>query len=192
MPTIDDGTGKGKAAEVDGRHRLKTRAVSETATQAANDLGDAYNINTGTVTISATTALIYYKNTGANDFVLDAIALGVGAGTFDGSLTLTVIRNPTTGTIIDGGAAVDMNQNRNFSSTQSLSADIFKGASGNTFTNGADIAQFFTSGQGRLFATVDFVIPQGASFGLRLDPNLTSGSVDVYAALIGHERDSVE
>jgi hypothetical protein len=187
---LKNGTGDGYTAQVDARNRLKTRAITQSETQFANLLGDAYNINTGTVSISGDTGILYFKNLDAEDFVLDSFAVGVGAGSFSDSVVVTVIRNPTAGTLIDTATAVDMNQNRNFGSSKTLSGNAYKGASGATVTGGDNIAQFFQTGQGRLFATVDFELPKSSAVGLKVEPNLSSGSVNMYAALIGHLKDS--
>jgi hypothetical protein len=103
---------------------------------------------------------------------------------------VTLKRNPTGGTLISGATNVDMNQNRNFGSNIALTADVYKGASGNTVTGGNDIAQFYQTGQGRLFASIGFDLPKGSSIAIEIDPNLSSGSVNVYAAIIGYVRDA--
>lgn len=189
---IKDGTGDGFTVKVDGRNRFQVKAVSLDEQQAANELGNGYNINTGTVSLSAATAILYFKNTGSVDFVLDAFAVGIGSGTFSDSVLVTLTRNPTGGTLIDTATAVDMNQNRNFGSNNTLSAALYKGASGATVTGGASIAQFFQTGQGRIFVTINFVLPAGSSIAVSVDPNLSSGSVNAYAALVGRLKDASE
>lgn len=190
--SLVNGVGTGDRAEVDGRNRLQTRSVSVPEVQAANELGNAYNINTGKVTLSATTGIVYLKNTGATDFILDSVAVGLGSGSFSESPDVILTRNPTGGTLISVATAVDMNQNRNFSSSQSLGANVYKGASGATVTGGNEIAEFFMNGQGRLFAEINFVMPTGSSIAITINPNLSSGTVLAYGALIGHIKDSGE
>jgi hypothetical protein len=185
---IRDGTGNGHLARVDVGHRLHTRAVSATETQEAMRAGDAYNINTGDIalTTAGESAIMYFKNKEVRTLHLTAVAVGIGvlpSPTEIGKITL--VRNPTAGTIVDNALAVAQNQNRDFGSAKTLDVDVYKGAEGYTLTNGDDIAQFYQTGNGRLFAPIDFNIPQGASLGIKIDINDSTGG-SVYAALIGH------
>jgi hypothetical protein len=189
---IKDGTGQGYLAEVSSDNKLRVRSITETAIEHATELGNAYNINTGEITISADSAILYFKNNEEEDFFVDAVALGITDGTQSDIQKVTVIKNPTAGTIISGATDVDMNVNRNFGSSKTLSDSLaYKGASGNTFTDGDDTALFYQSDNGRLFATVGFLLPKGSSVGIELDVNLSSGSVTVYGAIIGHQVEVV-
>ena len=129
------------------------------------------------------------KNNESSDLVIEAIAFGMDDATVTYIPTLTLVKNPTAGTIVSGASNIDMNQNRNFSSPNTLTADAYKGASGNTFTDGSDIAQFYMSDNGRLFATIGFELAKGNSVGIQFNPYLSTGSVDVYAAIICHVKD---
>lgn len=186
--SIVSGTGNGRyAAEVSSDNKLRTRAVIETETQHAVELGDSYNINTGDISISADSALLYFYNGEEEDVFIDAIALGITDGTQSDIQKAMVIRNPTAGTIVSGASAVAMNSNNNFGSAKTLSASTaYKGASGNTFTNGTDHALLYQSDNGRLYAGLPMLLPKGSSIGIELDVNLSSGSVTVYAALVAH------
>lgn len=185
---LRDGAGTGLLAKVGLDNRLYTRAVTATETQEAMRKGDAYNINTGDISLTSAdaSAIMYFKNKETRNYHLTALAVGVGvlpAPTDIGLVTL--VRNPTAGTIIDNALAVAQNENRNFGSSNVLDATVYKGAEGYTFTDGDDIAQFYQGGNGRLYATIDFLLPQGSSLGVKVDLNDSSGGV-VYAALIGH------
>ncbi len=189
MPeTIKDGTGTGNQAKVDVTNRLLTRAITVTDAQNSADNGDAYNINTGKISISgaAASAIIYFKNNEDRNIHLESIAMGVSDGTVADIGELVMVRNPTGGDIISDKTAVAMNANRNFASNKSLTADVFNGKDGGTLTGGDDFALFFQGDNGRLFADVDTTIPKGASVGFTYDPNLASGTVNVYIALIVH------
>lgn len=183
-----DGTGKGYRAKVDVANRVHTRSVTISAEQQATIDGDSYNINTGIINISGTSAssILYFKNSEDRNYIITAIALGVGAGTASDSGELTLIENPTGGDLITDGTAVSINRNRNAGSGKVLAADIYKGKDGGTVTGGDDTALFFQGTSGRLFAAFPFVVPKNKSIALKYDPNLSSGSVNVYAALIGH------
>jgi hypothetical protein len=189
MPIVKDGTGSGKLAKVDATNRLATRSIFSTQQQEGAENGDAYNINTGDIalTTAGASAIMWFKNTGARAFHVDAIAAGIGTLPSPAEVTtLTLVRNPTAGTIVDNTLAVAMNENRNFGSSNALSATVYKGAEGYTFTDGDDIAQFYVAaGNARLFANIDFVIPQFSSLGFKIDINDSTGGI-VYCALVGH------
>lgn len=188
---IQDATGQGPGAKVGATNRLYTFAISENFEEFSNKEGDAYNINTGTITLTsaADTPILYLKNNEDKDLIVTAMAVGAGPSTgaaTDANAVITVVRNPTAGTIVSGATAVDMNQNRNFGSSKTLTADAYKGATGNTMTDGDDIIQFYQSENSRLFATLNIIIPKSKSIGIKFDPAASNTSQDVYAALVCH------
>lgn len=195
MPDIiRDGSGNGNSAKVDSDKRLFTRSVTETEEVHVNEEGDAYNVNTGIITLTndAETPILYLKNTQTKDLIVSAIAVGFGKtdGTAGDPAVVTVVRNPTTGTIVDNASVVAVNSNRNYGSPNTLSADAYKGATGNTMTNGDDHLILFQTLNGRLFAGINEVIPRSTSIGIKIDPQTTSNtSLRVYAALICYIRD---
>ena len=191
MTRIESGSGNGNEAKVGNDLRLYTQSVSESESQHALDLGNAYNINTGVVSIAAETGMLYLKNNEDKNFIVEAVAVGIGAGSFNttGFAKVTVIRNPTTGTLIESTPTnVDINVNRNFGTSNTLTADAYKaGASGDTITNGDDIILFaMANAQSRLFGTVGLELKKGNTIGIKINPNLSSGSTDCYVAIIGH------
>lgn len=186
MSIIQDGTGSGNRVRVSG-NRMFAHTVTQTEAAHAASESDAYNINTGTIGLTTSTAsgILYLKNNEANDIVIEALAVGVGsAGTTTDVSTITLVRNPTGGTLISGATAVDMNQNRNFGTSKTLTADAYKGAEGSTVTGGNNIAQFYLGAGGRLFAGIDFVLTRGDSVAVTIDTNTTSGTTNVYAAFV--------
>ena len=77
MAVIEDGTGTGKQAKVNSVNRLVTQATSTSSALQATIDGNAWNINTGDVTLTsnAVAACMYFKNTSETlDFVLPAFA----------------------------------------------------------------------------------------------------------------------
>ena len=190
---FEDGTGTGKKAMVDGNNRIHTSAVTKTEAHDSIDSGDAYNLNTGPINLtgSADSALLYLKNNETNSFVVSSIVIGLGS--HDGmseSAEVTVVRNPTTGDIITDAVNVDMNQNRNFGSSKTLTANAYKGKITGSMTDGDDIILFYQTAPGRLFASIDLELTKGDSLGIKVNPNLLSGSVNAYAAIIGYIEDS--
>ena len=117
---IKDGTGTGYLAQVDQNNQLHTFSVTEDESQQATSDGNAWNLNTGDLTISASSAILYFKNDEDTTFVLDAIAVGISNKNGDGSglpltdtPTIILNRNPTGGTIVDNAVDVAQKQNRN-------------------------------------------------------------------------------
>jgi hypothetical protein len=194
---IIDGTGTGNRTKVDNNKQLHAFAVIETENQQATKKGNSYNINTGTIGLTSSTAsgVLYFKNdespvNGESTFIIDAIAIGIdNQGTQAGACHITVIKNPSTGTLISGVTAVDMNQNRNFGSSNTLDSLAYKGAEGNTVTNGDDIALFYQNAGTRGYYTLDLELPKGASIAITIDTQTTAGTTNVYAAIIGHRID---
>jgi len=191
MAIINDGTGDGNDAKVDANNRLHTLSIAESEALHAAEQGDGYNLNTGLVAVSANSALMYIKNNENQDIVVEAVAIGSFEGiTHSDDPYITLIRNPSTGTLISGATDVDMKQNRNFGSSKILVADVYKGASGNTVTDGDDIAILQVTPGGRSFYSIDFVLPKGSSLAIELTANISSGSANYYVAIICHLKDT--
>lgn len=182
---IKDGKGTGNTSKVRG-NRLFTHSISEAENLHATEKGDGYNLNTGTIALTSSTesGVMYLKNNEDQDFIVESIAVGIGsAGTVTDSSIITLVRNPTS---VSFSAAVDINQNRDFGSNKTLTADVFKGAEAATITGGDDLALFYQAAGGRLFAAIDFVLQKGNSLAIKVDTQTSSGTTNVYAAIIGH------
>jgi hypothetical protein len=187
---IDDGKGDGFKARVDSNKRLHTQSVTEEESIHAAEIGDAYNINTGLISITGDATLMYIKNNENQDLIIEAIAIGSFEGiTHSDDPYITLVRNPTGGDLISDATAVSMNQNRNFGSNKTLTADAYKGKVSGTLTGGNDIAILQVNPATRSFYTINFVLPKGASMGIKLTANVTSGSANYYGAFICHLKD---
>jgi len=193
MSVIKDGQGKGYGMGVNSEHRALVHSVTETESEHATEFGKGYNINTGNITLSAATGCLYFKNNETEDFVLDAIAVGMGSGTLSDSAEITVILNPTTGTLISTATAVDMNGNKNGGSANTLSASLaYKGASGATITDGAQFALLYQTAASREFYKLGIIIPNGKSVAIKIDPKLSSGTMKAYVAFVSHLKPFTE
>ena len=188
---IQDGSGTGYRARVNSENSLHTQAITRNEDIQANYNGHAYNFNTGKIAITGTSGTLYLKNTSIIPFQISSLVVGVGSGgTYTDNIDVYLVKNPTAGTVISGETSVDMKENRNFGSTDSAGAIIYKGADGDTFTDGIDSFLFYQNGQGRLFAEISVVLEPGSSIGVRIEPNLSVGTINVYTALVGFFQDT--
>ena len=185
---ITDGGGKGYSAEVDSENRLRVFSIAEPEVYNASSLGNSYNFNTGVINLTSASksAVFYIKNNGDSDLIITQLFYLIGnstAGT--GDVLITVLRNPTTGTIISNAVAMEMDGvNRNFGSSKSLTTDSYKGAEASTFTNGDKIIESIID-QSPTRVTVEvggLVIPRGTSIGIDITPATSNSSLDVEFA----------
>ena len=188
---ILDGKGTGKRAEVDLNNRLQVFSISEGLSLDAAKNGENYNINTGSITLTSAnqSAVLYMKNNEDKTFVITDVIVILGASTGgSGDLTVEVIRNPTTGTIISGASDVAVVGNRNFGSSREFVADIYKGAEGNTITNGTDFSDTTRSAASTVihFDADVIAMPKGTSIGVNITPQASNTSMAVKIAVVGY------
>ena len=195
---IEDATGKKNGLKVDDNNQMHSFCVTESEKNAAVEDGYAFNINTGIIALTGSndSAILYLKNNesplnGDSDLVIDTIVIGIN--TISATITerpiLTVVRNPTAGTIVSGASTADMVSNANFGSSNTLEDSlIYKGADGNTITDGTDHAIVLCSEGRTTIPELNIDLPKGSSIGLKLDLN-TSGGANVYAAIVCHRKD---
>lgn len=190
MVRIESGSGNGREAKVGTESRLYVNSKTIPEKLVAIKDGDGYNLNTGVVSISATTGMMYVKNNEDKDLAIETVIVGTGAGSYNtsGEVQIQLTRNPTTGTTIDNTTAIAQNANRNFGSAKTLTVTAYKAAaSGNTITDGTDIILIGSANaQARTTANIDLVLQKGNSIGIEVNPNLASGSVNCYVALVVH------
>ena len=190
---IIDGTGSGQKAKVDKNKQLHVFAVTETEQKQAALKGNEYNINTGKIALTGTgeSAVLYFKNDENTDFVITAVALGIGtrSATVTDLAEVVIYKNPTGGDVITDASAVEMKSNTNFGSSKTLKETTlaYKGKDGGTVTGGDKHALLF-SGDGRLYASLNIELTRGSSCAITVDLN-TSGGANVYCVLIGYVRD---
>lgn len=186
----DPNTGNGQ--HVDSDKRAHVNAVTITEDQDALAIGDSYNINTGTITLTdaVDTPVLFIQNNSVKELVVHAIAVGLSAstgGTGNQQPIITIVSNPTAGTIVSNATAVDMKVNRNLgSSLTGTSILAYKGATGNTMTDGDDLGIFYQTANGRLYATINLRIPAGSSIGVKIQPSTSNTSMSCYAAAVCH------
>jgi hypothetical protein len=184
-----DGTGSGRLARVDINKRLHTDAVTVDRAANASFNGDSYNANTGIINLtSASKSAVFYmkNNESSSNLVIDALFYLIGNSTGgSGDVLITVLRNPTAGTIVDGASDMEMaGVNRNFGSAKTITGDFYKGAEANTFTDGTKVIEsIFNQSATRAFVGVGaIVLTPGSSIGVEITPATGNTSLDVEFA----------
>ncbi len=189
MPfVIHDGHGKGFSAQVDSELRLRVFATTRSAAENATFDGDSYNLNTGIVNLTNTadTPVLYLKNNENRNLHIQTIVIILGTSTNgSGDCQVTVIRNPTGGTIItDTPTDIAISENRNFGSSNELAADQFVGAIGDTLTGGADYIPTIMQTPDRLPLDIDTIIPKGKTIGIKIQPPAGNTDMDVIVEFV--------
>lgn len=189
---IEDGTGSGKAAKVNTDNQLEVRSVTQSSFERATSGGNSFNINTGLITLTSAgeSGILYVKNTSSTKNIrVDGVVVILGPSTGGATTDTTHIRfykNPTTGTLISGASAVSDESNRNFGSGITLEADSYKGAEGNTITDGTTHIQSLVSPGNRVFFSIDEVLQPGNSTAVSYEPPDSNTSMKCMAALLCH------
>ena len=192
---ILDGTGSGFTSKVNKNNRFYVDAVQRARTEEASIEGDSYNINTGVINLTSAnkSAVLYIKNNEETKrLVITSLFYLIGNSTGgSGDVLITVLRNPTAGTIVSNATTVEMNANRNFSSSRTLVADVYKGAEGSTHTDGDKaIESIFNQAPTRAVLSVGHIIlGRGSSLGIDITPATGNTSLDVEFALACHLED---
>lgn len=181
---ILDGTGNGNKAKVDKDNRVHALSVSATVQENGAIDGNTYNVNTGSINLTSSneSALLYFKNNGANDIQITSIGYLIGNSTGGiGDLQPKIIRNPTGGTIVSNAVNVPVLINKNFGSFNSLTVDAYKGAEGDTLTGGEDGYYSLLPGDARayLINTGVLQLPKGSSIGITMTPQTGNTSMNV-------------
>lgn len=186
--SIKDGTGNGYKAAVTVNNRLKTTGIDLTLVEAATEAGDTYNINSSelTLTTAGESALLYLKNNEATNIVIDSLIVNISGYTGTaGQPTMYIYRNPTAGTLITDETAGEQS-NRNYGSSQVLTADIFEGTEGKTATGQTDKLTIYLPSNAAVtlvsFETI-VVLPPGACIALAYKPPTGITTMKIIAAL---------
>jgi hypothetical protein len=183
----------GKGAKVDDNNRLHTESVNRTVLTEAVFKGEAFNFNTGEITLTSgnESALGYFDYQGSDPFVITEIIfiIGSAAGTLTSDGIAKIYRNPTGGTIVSNAVVVDTAANRDFSSSISVTGSLFKGAEADTTTGGT---LFADTNRGSAFTgTINFdsapiLLKKGNSLSVSWEPPTGNTSQTVKIAAIGY------
>jgi|DEB0MinimDraft_6_1074348.scaffolds.fasta_scaffold20292_3 hypothetical protein len=188
---ITDGSGGGYQAQVDSNNRVHVESVGRDLLAEAAIKGDAFNFNTGTITLTSASesAVGYLGYEGDDPFVITEILFILGTTTGgSGDGTAKIISNPTGGTIVSGAVDIDTKANRNFASSKSVDGVTYKGAEGNTLTGGSEFANTTRSSFGTVisFDAAPIVLKKGNSLGVTWTPPTGNTSQSIKIAATGY------
>lgn len=194
--TIKDGTGSCYTVAVDKNNRLHTHSVNESLSQNASRIGDAYNINTGNISLTTdtTSEVLYLENVGDNDLHIATIGYLLGNSTGgSGDVEMMVSKNITGGTLISGALTPTINENKNVGSKKTLNVNVYKGVEGATSTGGVPFYSSLIGSAPRSYpiSTGDIIISRGGNISLSITPPTgnTSMNVQVFLAIIEYTID---
>lgn len=183
---LNDGTGSGKKAKVNDYNQLETSTVftSELAEVSVRD-GQAFAFHTDgfidITTINTETGIIHFVNNSNSDLYMHSLRT---CGTQ--VQKIKVYKNATTGTLISA-ATVAGKGNLNFTSTNTPSVTVYKGADLATLTDGTLIGQHI-NGIGHSNEPFDGALILGKGDSLSITFELAiAGSVCVRA--VGFRKD---
>ena len=180
-----------KTARVNLDNTLSVHSVTISEAEHATDLGQSYNINTGTIALTSAgvSGVLYFKNNEDINIHVDHIIVLLGnttGGVTTDSTEIKVLSNPTAGTVISGATDADMIQNRNIGASSTLDALVYKGAEGLTFTDGEELVGSLLSPGTRAPFVLDITVPKGKAIGVTIEPNDSNTNMKVMVALVVH------
>ena len=188
---IRDGTGTGNLSKVDATNRLHVFGTQLTTQQSATDREDSFNLNSGTVAVAVSTeqGILYLKNNEDRNLRITGVIGIIGASTNGTETNIKMYKNPTTGTLISTGTAADTNSNRNFGSSKTFTADVFKGDGSATVTNGTVHIESIVGLLTRVFFTLDEILVKGDTTAITFTIAGNDSSTNCMAAIICHLED---
>ena len=190
MAIIQDAA-TGKTARVNLDNSISVHSISISEAEHATDLGDSYNINSGLITLTTAgeSGILYFKNNEDRNIHVDHIVVILGPTTGGSATDTTHIRvysDPTTGTLISGAVDASDVQNRNIGVTSALDALAYKGATGNTITNGDVLIESLVAPNSRELFDIDVTLPKGKAIATSYEPNDSNTSMKCMVALVVH------
>ena len=190
MAILEDGA-SGRTARVNSDNTLATHSINITEAEHASDLGQSYNVNSGLITLTsaAESGVLYFKSNENINVHIDSFIIILGPSTGGSATDTTQVRvysDPTTGTLISGAVDADTVQNRNVGSSATLDALAYKGATGNTITDGTILLESLVSPGSRAVFDIDVTVPKGKAIAISYEPNDSNTSMKVMAAFACH------
>lgn len=186
---IQDGSGSGYRAKVDSKNRLWSDSISRSQLEYAALTSEAYNVSTGSIilTTASESAVGYFTYTGEHTLIIKEMLVILGdstGGSAAASSTIKIIKNPMNGTVISNAVPVSSASNRDFSSSKQLQGVAYKGAEGDTFTDG-DLFALTTRSNEAVTVSFDaapIILKKGNSIGITFTPVTGNTSQNVVIA----------
>jgi len=185
MTILVDGNGRGYSAQVTAQNKLAVDAVSTRAEEAAIREGEGWQIASGLVAFTgdASSAVLWFKNTGAADIVLDRAVLVLSSSDGTGDWRFQTLRNPTVGTIVSSALAAGIS-NSNHGSAKLPDASVYRGVEGDTLTDGSGVPLPIQQSQNRVVFPLGRRLTTNTSIGFVVTP--PPGNTAASAVVVGH------
>lgn len=189
MSIILDGRGRGYRAAVTPDQRLRAEAVIIDPEDDAIRVGEGWQITSTPVnfTDDSTCPMLYLRNNGELDLVLDRAVLLIGSVTGGtGDWTFQTLRNPgdyASDTILTNAAGAGIS-NSNHGSQKLPDAEYYKGLPGDTLTGGTGAPLPIQQQSNRTVYPFGRRMPLGSSVGFKLTP--PPGTTAATAVLVTH------
>lgn len=182
---IESGDNNAYKAIVDKDGLLNVKAFNQTLEQREVELGNSWNLNTGTINFGNSTqnAVFYVKNNEKEVLIVTAYIFLFGNSTGgSGDGLVQIIENPTGGTIQN--ATVGVPKNRNLGKGQkALNVDWRIGDGTKTSSGGSVIIEsLFASPLNRKVVSVPTALPTGSSLSILYTPQSSNTSQNVQFA----------
>lgn len=167
-------------AIVDSQGRALTKSFTQTFNERATKQGDAYNLNTGDITLTTgASGVLYFKNNEQKTVIITSYIYLFGNST-DGLSSedglVQVIENPTGGTLLSSTAGTIKNRNVGLQS-RIIDVDWRIGDQGKTVTGGSVLIETrFSSPLGRQTVPVETAVPQAGSIAIKYTPQASNSS----------------
>lgn len=179
---IQDGTGASYKAKVDDEYRLHVQAITIPDPEFNAQFGKAFYLHSGYTTLStgSYSAVFFLENTSTTDEIhINTIRTCSTATGADQYVQWRLYKNPTAGTIVSPTPTEVTAINANFGSTTTMVGNVYKGADGDTFTDGTMMATWTDAAPGHSEQKINgaLVLPPGMSVGLEAQPS--ASSIDV-------------
>lgn len=173
---------------IDKRGRAQTFSTVQTNSTAAALLGDSFNINTATTTLTTdnSSALLYLENTDDVPWTIPRVFYNaeVSVGGAGGWLA-EVVANPTSGTLLDAG--VDFEPvNFNFGSPSKLVSICKRGSEGSTALGGIQgaVSTVIPSSGTRVLISFDSVVLlPGSKLAIIIKPPTGNTSMNIQVGV---------
>ena len=185
---LESGDQNAYRAIVDEDGRLTVKSVTQTFEERSVELGNAYNLNTGTIalTTDGASGLSYLKSNEEKPIIIQSFIYLLGSNTGgSGDGQVTIIENPTGGNLLTSTAGTPKNRNTGLQN-KTIDVDWRIGAEAKTISGGTTlIDSIFATSTGRQVVAVPTVLTKGSSVAVKYIPpsGTTAQNVQIAFAI---------